>query len=256
MTGGEAPARAPPILFRDQRFVVLNKPAGMPVHPSRHDPAPSVESVFGLLGPAKHGPFLAHRLDRDTSGCLVVALRRSALRAAQACFASGMAAQGGAAQGGAEKTYWALVEDPGTRAGGPGAGGPGASEPGAGLVEVPIRRVERGGRWRMEPHADAPPAATAWRRLGRDAARGIAWLELTPRTGRTHQIRVHCALLGWPVLGDAIYGRGGVPLALHARAIRLPLDPPVAAVAPPPAHMLADLRSCGWSAPDGGLRAP
>jgi tRNA pseudouridine32 synthase/23S rRNA pseudouridine746 synthase len=88
----------------------------------------------------------------------------------------------------------------------------------------------------------------------RGAADGLAWLELHPRTGRTHQVRVHCASLGCPVLGDPVYGAdppamrekaGG--LHLLARAIRLDLDPPLAAEAPVPAHMRRALALTGWN---------
>ena len=98
----------------------------------------------------------------------------------------------------------------------------------------------------MVADAAGEPAVTEWRLRGRGD--GIAWLELVPRTGRTHQVRVHCALLGCPVLGDPVYGGGEGRLHLLARAIRLPLDPPVEAVAEPPPHMRAALAACGWSA--------
>jgi 23S rRNA-/tRNA-specific pseudouridylate synthase len=88
-------------------------------------------------------------------------------------------------------------------------------------------------------------AVTEWRVCGTDGQ--ITWLELRPRTGRTHQIRVHCALLGHPLLGDSVYGDGEGKLHLLARAIALPLDPPLSATAPPPAHMFAALRRCGFS---------
>src|ERR1051325_10367352 len=88
----------PPILFRDERFVVLDKPAGLPVHAGPRG-GPSVEDLFPLLSRRKQGPWLVHRLDADTSGCLLIALRRAALVAAQAEFASGRA----------HKTYWAVV---------------------------------------------------------------------------------------------------------------------------------------------------
>jgi 23S rRNA-/tRNA-specific pseudouridylate synthase len=70
---------------------------------------------------------------------------------------------------------------------------------------------------------------------------------LAPETGRTHQLRVHCAVMGWPILGDALYGAGGADgLHLLARAIALPLEPPLRAEAPPPPHMEGALRGCGW----------
>jgi 23S rRNA-/tRNA-specific pseudouridylate synthase len=91
--------------------------------------------------------------------------------------------------------------------------------------------------------ATGKPAVTEWRLLGQ--AGDSAWLELTPRTGRTHQVRVHCAALGFPVLGDPVYGGGIGPLHLLARALTLRLDPPVSAVAPVPAHMRAALHDHG-----------
>ena len=85
------------------------------------------------------------------------------------------------------------------------------------------------------------------RRLGR---RPIAWLELEPKTGRTHQLRVHCAAQGWPILGDPIYGsRADVPLQLLARKVVVPLSkiaPPIEVEAPVPPHMRETLAACGW----------
>jgi 23S rRNA-/tRNA-specific pseudouridylate synthase len=223
-----------PILFRDARFAVLDKPAGLKVHPGPGG-GPSVEDVFPALsrpGSARRrgGPWLVHRLDADTAGCLVVALRKSALVAAQALFAAGAA----------EKTYWAVVE---------------GIPPGeAGRVDAPLRRVSGRAGWRMVAGPGGEAALTEWRLRGQGP--GFAWLELRPRTGRTHQVRAHCAALGCPIRGDAVYGRGGGRLMLLARAIRLPLDPPVAATAPVPAHMCAALAACGFSGPDGVQRPP
>jgi len=208
-----------PILFRDQRFVVLDKPAGLAVHPGPRG-GPSVEDVFPLLSRRRDGPWLAHRLDADTAGCLLIALRRSAVIAAQREFAAGRA----------HKTYWAIVD--------------GAPPAESGCVENRLGKVSSPSGWRMHPAPGGQRAVTAWRLLAR--GEGIAWLELAPHTGRTHQVRAHCALLGCPVLGDPIYGRGQGPLHLLARAIALDLDPPLAATAPPPAHMRAALRACGW----------
>lgn len=213
-----------PTLFRDSRFVVLDKPAGLPVHAGPRG-GPSVEDWFPALSRRRDGPWLAHRLDADTSGCLVVALRRAALHEAQAAFAEGRV----------EKTYWAVAR---------------GSPPGVeGVVDVGLRRHSDRYGWRMLAGPEGQHAVSAWRLLGQGG--GMSWLEVRPRTGRTHQVRVHCAVLGCPVLGDEMYGGGandGRPGRLHllARAVDLPLVPPVAAVAPVPAHMAVALAACGW----------
>ncbi len=207
-----------PILFQDERFVVLDKPAGLPVHAGPRGGA-SVEDWFGALSRRRTGPWLAHRLDADTAGCLVVALRRAALLEAQAAFAAGRAM----------KVYWAVVR-----------GGP-AGE--SGVVDAPLLKRSGPGGWRMVVDPAGQLARTAWRVMGR--AGGLAWLELRPATGRTHQVRVHCATLGCPVLGDPVYGGGEGRLHLLARSIALPLSPPLEATAPVPEHMLAAMRSCG-----------
>ena len=208
------------ILFRDDRFVVLNKPAGLPVHAGRAG-GPSVEDHFPALSRRRDGPWLAHRLDTDTAGCLVVALRKAALVAAQAEFAAGRVA----------KTYWAVVV--------------GAPTGESGVISAPLAKITTGRAWKMQVGAGGQPAVTGWRVLGRGD--GLTWLELHPQTGRTHQVRAHCAVLGCPVLGDKIYGGGAGALHLLARAIHLPLDPPVSATAAPPAHMQAALGACEWA---------
>ncbi len=208
-----------PVLLQTPHFIVLNKPAGLAVHPGPGG-GPSVEDVFPTLSRRKDGPWLAHRLDADTAGCLVVALRKQALLAAQAAFLAGTV----------RKTYWAIVH-----------GAPAAR---AGEVANSLQKRSLRTGWRMEAAPDGPAARTAWRLMGQ--AGGLAWLELHPMTGRTHQIRVHCAGLGHPIMGDPIYGRGDGPMQLLARAIMLPLEPPVSAMAPPPGHMRDALLACGW----------
>jgi tRNA pseudouridine32 synthase/23S rRNA pseudouridine746 synthase/23S rRNA pseudouridine1911/1915/1917 synthase len=220
------------VLYRDPLMLVLDKPAGVPVHAGPGG-ARSLEDDFARLRfGLPRDPALAHRLDRDTSGCLVLGRHRKALRKLGRLFANGRI----------EKIYWAVTR-----------GRPARDE---GRIEAPLRkRTERGSGWRMEIHAEGAAAVTDYRVLA--ANDGLAWLELRPRTGRTHQVRVHCASLGCPVVGDPVYGREtGIvpPLHLHARAVVVPLyasRDPIAVAAPPPAHMRAALHTFGWREGDG-----
>ncbi|WP_456303869.1 RluA family pseudouridine synthase [Belnapia moabensis] len=208
------------LLHRDERLLILDKPAGLAVHAGPRG-GPSVEDWLPALAFGKRRlPQPAHRLDQDTAGCLVLGRTRPALAALGALFAGGRA----------RKTYWAVVR-----------GGP---EGDSGEVDAPLlkRSTARDGWWMaIDPAGQA--ARTAWRVMGRGV--GLAWLELAPRTGRTHQIRVHCAHLGCPILGDGRYGGGEGAMHLLARAIALPLEPPVAATAPVPGHMRAAMEACG-----------
>jgi RluA family pseudouridine synthase len=212
---------SPEILFRDNRLLIINKPAGLPVHPGRAG-GPSVEDFFSGWRVGKNGPWLAHRLDQDTAGCLVIALKKTALLAAQTFFAAGEV----------QKTYWAVVR-----------GVPAAD---AGEIDQPLSKVTTGRAWKMQPDNNAASAITAWRVRGRGD--GMAWLELHPKTGRTHQIRAHCAAIGHPICGDTVYGGAPGALLLLARAITLPFDPAVSAEAPVPPHMRENLLRCGHAA--------
>lgn len=207
-----------PILYADPHFVVLNKPAGLAVHPGPKG-GPSVEDCFAQLSRRKDGPWLAHRLDADTAGCLLVALRKTPLLEAQAAFAEGRV----------RKTYWAVVD-----------GGPDAA---SGVIVAPLSKVSDRGGWRMRADPKGQTAITHWRVLGR--GEGCTWLELSPKTGRTHQLRVHSADAGWPILGDPIYGKPGPGLHLLSRALEL--NETVKATAPPPPTMQAALKRCGWT---------
>jgi tRNA pseudouridine32 synthase/23S rRNA pseudouridine746 synthase/23S rRNA pseudouridine1911/1915/1917 synthase len=205
--------------------LVIDTPAGIPVH-SGPAGGPHLEHWFPLLRfGLKRPPALAHRLDRDTSGCLVLGRHPKALRRLGRLFAEGQV----------EKVYWAVV-----------AGQPAAPQ---GRIETGLRKETRGSGWRVVVDPAGQHAVTEYRVLG--AADGRAWLELRPRTGRTHQIRVHCAALGCPVVGDPVYGEPAeLGLLLHARSIALPLypaKPSIAVTAPPPPHMLAALTRLGYA---------
>jgi tRNA pseudouridine32 synthase / 23S rRNA pseudouridine746 synthase len=212
------------VLYRDSLILVVDKPAGIAVHPGPGG-SPDLESGFDALRfGLPRPPALAHRLDRDTSGCLVLGRHPKALRRLGALFAAGKV----------EKVYWAIV-----------AGHPPQDE---GRTETGLGKLNRGGGWRMVVDPAGRRAITDYRVRGTTVAR--TWLELRPRTGRTHQLRVHCAALGCPVIGDRVYGGGaGGPLLLHARAITLPLypaRPPIVVLAPPPPHMLSALADFGY----------
>lgn len=221
----------PPILHRDDSVLILDKPPGLPVHAGPRG-GPSLEDHLPALRFGKrHLPQPAHRLDADTAGCLVLGRTKPALARLGTLFAT---------PGAVRKTYWAVLR-----------GRPPAAE---GLVDAPLlkRSTAREG-WHMTVDPAGQPALTAWRVLGEGRlpdGQAITWVEFTPRTGRTHQLRVHAAHLGAPILGDARYGgaHGGRPLHLLAHAIVLPLDPPVAACAAVPAAMREALARCGWQA--------
>jgi tRNA pseudouridine32 synthase/23S rRNA pseudouridine746 synthase len=212
------------LLYRDGLILVIDKPAGIAVHAGPGG-GPNLESSFDELRfGLPHPPALAHRLDRDTSGCLVLGRHPKALRRLGALFASGKV----------EKVYWAVVE--------------GSPPETAGRIETGLRKLNRASGWRMIVDTAGQSATTEYRVRG--GGDGRAWLELRPRTGRTHQLRVHCAELGCAVVGDRVYGNGGSgePLMLYARSISLPLyraRPPLEITAPVPSHMAAALHRLG-----------
>ena len=213
------------MLLRDANLIILDKPAGLPVHagPKAQD---NLEALLpGLSFGLRHVPALAHRLDQDTSGCLVLARHPKALSRLGRLFGAGRV----------EKTYWAVVE-----------GRPAEDE---GVIDLALRKVTGPAGWRIVPDPTGQKSLSRWRVLGRGD--GLAWLEVKPETGRTHQIRVHLAAQGWPILGDPFYGTAGpVPLQLLSRRIAVPYwadRPPVTAEAPPPPAMRDALRRCGWA---------
>jgi tRNA pseudouridine32 synthase/23S rRNA pseudouridine746 synthase len=219
------------LLYRDGLVLIIDKPAGLPVHKGPKGGASLDAHLsalrFGLPAP----PALAHRLDRATSGCLVLGRHRKALARLGRLFASGRVL----------KVYWAVVI--------------GTPPEAAGQVDLPLAPRSKTRGWWMKVDPAGQPALTDYRVLA--TGHGMSWLELRPRTGRTHQLRVHLAALDCPILGDPIYGRfdpdaPAAPLQLHARSIALPLYPnrrPVGATAPVPPHMRAALGILGHDPP-------
>jgi tRNA pseudouridine32 synthase/23S rRNA pseudouridine746 synthase len=225
------------LLYRDGLMLVIDKPPGFAVHRGPKG-GESLEDHFGALRfGLPRPPALAHRLDRDTSGCLVLGRHRKALAQLGKLFKTGAIG----------KTYWAVVE-----------GGPEAEE---GQIELPLGRLDVARGWWMKHDPSGQPAVTKWKVMERnsftsprkDDGTALTWLALEPLTGRTHQLRVHCTAMGWPIVGDAIYGTapraGGPPLHLHAREVVVPLYKNRSAIrvaAPIPEHMRAALGQCGW----------
>jgi len=218
------------LLYRDGLMLVIDKPAGMAVHRGPKGGA-SLEDYFDALRfGLPRAPALAHRLDRDTSGCLVLGRHRKALAQLGRLFKGGLVG----------KAYWAVVE-----------GGPQTQE---GSVELPLGRLDAARGWWMKHDPHGQPAVTTWKVLGRVtvSAATHTWLALEPVTGRTHQLRVHCAEMGWPIVGDSVYGTaprsGGPVLHLHAREIVVPLyknREPIRVTAPVPEHMREALAAFG-----------
>ena len=238
------------LLYRDDHVLVLNKPYGLAVQGgpgiTRH--------LDGMLDALRldspHRPRLVHRLDRDTSGALVLART------------PGVAAKLSAAFRGRDvtKTYWAVVS--------------GRPLPVEGRIDLPLLRYAGARGERSVPAArndsEAQRAVTDYRTLDH-AGQKLAWLELSPITGRTHQLRVHCVALGTPIVGDLKYHEpdqngarsaqvDGLPgkLHLHARALDLPhpAGGRVRVEAELPPHMRETFRTLGFEAPrtKGALR--
>jgi 23S rRNA pseudouridine955/2504/2580 synthase len=231
------------VLHRDDHVLVLDKPHGLPVQGG-----PGIaHHLDGLLDAlrfdASDRPRLVHRLDRDTSGVLLLARTPGVAAKLAAAFRTRAV----------HKTYWAVV-----------AGRP---VPVEGRIDLPLRRIAGGRGERTEIAAPGDPQAaraiTEYRTLD-NAAQKLAWLELNPLTGRTHQLRVHCVALGAPIVGDVKYARpdqnnafsasiSGLPpeLHLHARALSLPhpAGGTLIVEADLPPHMVQTFRTLGFHAP-------
>lgn len=212
------------ILFEDGEALVIDKPAGLPLDRPRAG-GPCLEDRLDELKLGfQREPFPAHRLDRDTSGCLLLGRNPKALKLFAAAFEERLV----------EKRYLGIVagevaEDEGTIT----------------LNLSKVSTVKDG--WRMIPARKGKPAVTHWRKLDSRAHPTLGTLtlvEFRPETGRTHQIRVHAASgLGFALLGDPVYGsRNGAPRTmLHAAGLTVPRGEkePIVAVAPMPRDFAA-----------------
>jgi tRNA pseudouridine32 synthase/23S rRNA pseudouridine746 synthase len=220
------------VLFLDGEAIIIDKPAGLPVDTPR-DKAVSVESHLKMLtfGFARV-PLAVHRLDRDTSGCLLLARNPKAHKKFAAAFEAGIV----------RKTYLAILD-----------GIPDARE---GIVDMALGKTStEADGWRMVPDPKGKRAVSHWRVLTeRD---GRALIEFTPETGRTHQLRVHAASgIGIPIAGDPVYGTGNGrgPMLLHARHLKLDRagKKPVEATAPlPPSFLYAGYTEADAEPTDG-----
>ena len=220
------------VIYRDADMIALDKPPGLPVQGGskvgRH--------LDGLLGAlrfdAAEAPRLVHRLDRDTSGILLLARHAAAARELTALFRSRSL----------RKLYWALVV--------------GVPKPPQGRIDAPLAKRQVGAGERVVATAEGGQRAITDYALIETAGRRIAWIALMPRTGRTHQLRAHTAsVFGHPVVGDGKYGgeaafpAGFEPrLHLHSRALAVPRErrAPLVLTAPLPPHMVAAWRFLGF----------
>lgn len=196
------------VIHEDSELLALAKPAGLSSQGGRRGVNTLDELLWAFAKPGKARPRLIHRLDRDTSGVILAAKTQPAA----GFLGKAMMARK------IHKTYQAIVT-------------PGAPEPRQGAIETPLRREESGREAYMRvcgpDHPDAEAASTRYRTLAASAEAALVQLE--PRTGRMHQLRVHLASIGRPIAGDARYGgalviagRPAPRLMLHAAALSFP----------------------------------
>jgi tRNA pseudouridine32 synthase/23S rRNA pseudouridine746 synthase len=207
------------ILFEDGEALVIDKPAGLPIERPRAGGRSLEDHLEDLKLGFQRVPVPVHRIDTDTSGCLLLARNPKALKRFNAAFEAREV----------DKVYLGVVA--------------GTLDQDEGTIELSLAKIssaEKG--WRMIPAKKGKPAVTHWRKLAVHDGRTL--VEFRPETGRTHQIRVHAlAGLGHALLGDPVYGdgRGAPRTMLHALALTVHREgkPPIEARAPLPADFAA-----------------
>jgi tRNA pseudouridine32 synthase/23S rRNA pseudouridine746 synthase len=208
-----------PILFEDGEALVIDKPGGLPLDRPRAGGRSLDDRLDELRLGFQRPPAPVHRLDSDTSGCLLLARNPKALKRFAAAFEQQLVS----------KRYLGIL-----------AGVPAEEEGTVELALAKISSAEKG--WRMIPAKKGKPSITHWRLLAENDGRAL--IEFRPETGRTHQIRVHAASgMGIPLLGDPVYGdgKGAWRTLLHAAGLEVPREgkPPIAATAPMPVDFVA-----------------
>lgn len=205
------------VIFIDGEAIILDKPAGLPVDAPR-DGSLSLENYLSSLTFGfQRWPLPVHRLDRDTSGCLLLARNPKAHKRFAAAFEAGTVS----------KRYVAVVE--------------GVPAEDSGTIDLSLSKTSSAAKgWRMVADPAGKNAVTHWRKLAEKNGRAL--IAFTPRTGRTHQIRVHALQgLGTSIVGDPVYGKAGEPMLLHSRFLSVARTgkPPAEATAPLPAPFAA-----------------
>lgn len=234
------------VIYKDDDLIALNKPHGLAVQGGTKTTRHIDGMLDGLKFERDERPRLVHRLDRDTSGILLVArTARSAAILAKSFQSRDMT-----------KIYWALVI--------------GHPEHDAGTISAALAKTGGRGSERMEWDDEEGQSAVTDYRVVATAARKISWLELMPQTGRTHQLRAHCKLIGTPIVGDAKYALTNPDpdqrvdlhdgllaevadrMCLHARSLTIPRPgrKPLTVTAPLPKHMAEAFEDLGFTEAD------
>jgi len=227
------------VIHEDPAAFAVAKPPGLATQGGTRTRDHLDRLLDGLAGDDGARPKLVHRLDKDTSGVLLLARTPRAAAFFSKAF-SGRTAR---------KVYWALV-----------VGVPKVED---GLIDLPLAKQPGTGGEKMHvDEAEGQPARTRYRIVER-AGNRAAWVELQPHTGRTHQLRVHMAAIGHPIVGDGKYGgqeaflTGAISRKLHLHARRLRIDHPdggrIDVTAEPPEHFAASLGALGFDPAAGDL---